>query len=100
MDVTIDLGKVTDVKLVEADFLQLRGPEVWLPKEVVISLSEDGQNFTEMKRIATDVPVTEERLTFRNYRWEGNAKARYVHFQGLLNREVMGWMFTDEIVIK
>lgn len=100
VDVTIDLGKVTDVKLVEADFLQLRGPEVWLPKEVVISLSEDGQTFTEMKRIATDVPVTEERLTFRNYRWEGNAKARYVHFQGLLNREVMGWMFTDEIVIK
>ena len=100
VDVTIDLGKVTDVKLVEADFLQLRGPEVWLPKEVVISLSEDGQTFTEMKRIATDVAVTEERLTFRNYRWEGNAKARYVHFQGLLNREVMGWMFTDEIVIK
>ena len=32
VDVTIDLGKVTDVKLVEADFLQLRGPEVWLPK--------------------------------------------------------------------
>ena len=100
VDVTIDLGKVTDVKLVEADFLQLRGPEVWLPKEVVISLSEDGQHFTEMKRIATDVPVTEERLTFRNYRWEGQEKARYVHFQGLLNREVMGWMFTDEIVIK
>ena len=100
VDVTIDLGKVTDVKLVEADFLQLRGPEVWLPKEVVISFSEDGQHFTEMKRIATDVPVTEERLTFRNYRWEGQAKARYVHFQGLLNREVMGWMFTDEIVIK
>ena len=100
VDVTIDLGKVTDVKLVEADFLQLRGPEVWLPKEVVISFSEDGQHFTEMKRIATDVPVTEERLTFRNYRWEGQEKARYVHFQGLLNREVMGWMFTDEIVIK
>ena len=100
MDVTIDLGRLTDIRLVEADFLQLRGPEVWLPKEVVISLSEDGLRFDEVKRIATDVPVTEERLTFRNYRWEGNAKVRYVRFQGFMNREVMGWLFTDEIVVK
>lgn len=100
VDVTIDLGRLTDIRLVEADFLQLRGPEVWLPKEVVISLSEDGLRFDEVKRIATDVPVTEERLTFRNYRWEGNAKVRYVRFQGFINREVMGWLFTDEIVVK
>ena len=100
VDVTIDLGRLTDIRLVEADFLQLRGPEVWLPKEVVISLSEDGLRFEEVKRIATDVPVTEERLTFRNYRWEGNAKVRYVRFQGFMNREVMGWLFTDEIVVK
>lgn len=100
VDVTIDLGRLTDIRLVEADFLQLRGPEVWLPKEVVISLSEDGLHFDEVKRIATDVPVTEERLTFRNYRWEGNAKVRYVRFQGFMNREVMGWLFTDEIVVK
>lgn len=100
VDVTIDLGRLTDIRLVEADFLQLRGPEVWLPKEVVISLSEDGLRFDEVKRIATDVPVTEERLTFRNYRWEGNAKVRYVRFQGFMNREVMGWLFTDEIVVK
>ncbi|WP_276865337.1 family 20 glycosylhydrolase [Mediterranea massiliensis] len=99
-DVTIDLEKVTDIKLVEADFMQLRGPEIWLPKEVVISVSEDGKQYQELKRIATEVPVTEEKLVIQKYRWEGTAKARYVHFQGLLNREVMGWMFVDEIVVK
>ena len=80
--------------------MQLRGPEIWLPKEVVISVSEDGKQYQELKRIATEVPVTEEKLVIQKYRWEGTAKARYVHFQGLLNREVMGWMFVDEIVVK
>lgn len=99
VDVTVDLGKVSDIRQVEADFMQLRGPEIWLPKEVAISFSDDGKTFTEVKRIVTDVPVTETKLVFRNYRWEGSAKTRYVRFVGLLNREVMGWLFTDEIVI-
>ena len=36
-DVTIDLGKETDIKQVCAEFIQLKGPYVWLPKQVIIS---------------------------------------------------------------
>mgnify|MGYP001513898164 FL=1 len=35
-DVTIDLGKETDIKQVCAEFIQLKGPYVWLPKQVII----------------------------------------------------------------
>jgi len=41
-DVTIDLGKETDIKQVCAEFIQLKGPYVWLPKQVIISSSVDG----------------------------------------------------------
>lgn len=99
VDVTVDLEQPADIHSVRADFMQLRGPEVWLPREVVISVSDDGENYTELRRMATDVPVTEERLVLQSYQWEGTAKARYVRLQGLLNRDVMGWIFIDEIVI-
>ena len=40
-DVTIDLGKETDIKQVCAEFIQLKGPYVRLPKQVIISSSVD-----------------------------------------------------------
>lgn len=100
MDVTIDLEKVTEITSVAAEFMQLSGPYVWLPREVIISTSEDGKTFTEVQRLFTDVPTTEDRLVFRTYRWEGKASARYVRYQALSNGIEGGWLFTDEIVIK
>ncbi|WP_455587614.1 glycoside hydrolase family 20 protein [Bacteroides sp.] len=100
MDVTVDLGKVTDISSIAAEFMQLSGPYVWLPREVIISVSEDGKTFTEQQHLYTDVPTTEDRLVFRTYQWEGKASARYVRYQALSNGIEGGWLFTDEIVIK
>lgn len=100
MDVTVDLGEVTAVTSVAAEFMQLSGPYVWLPREVIISVSEDGTSFAEMQRFQTDVPTTEDRLVFRTYEWKGNTQARYVRYQALSNGIEGGWLFTDEIVIK
>lgn len=100
MDVTIDLEKVTEITSVAAEFMQLSGPYVWLPREVIISVSDDGKSFTEVQRLSTDVPTTEDRLVFRTYQWEGKASARYVRYRALSNGIEGGWLFTDEIVIK
>ena len=100
MDVTIDLGKKTDLHLISAEFMQLRGPYVWLPREVVISVSDDGSSFMELERLSTDVPVTESKLTFRTYRWEGEIQARYVRYHAFSNGIEGGWIFTDEIIVK
>ena len=80
--------------------MQLSGPYVWLPREVIISVSDDGKSFTEVQRLSTDVPATEDRLVFRTYQWEGKASARYVRYRALSNGIEGGWLFTDEIVIK
>lgn len=100
MDVTVDLGEVKEISSIAAEFMQLSGPYVWLPREVIISISEDGNTFTEQTRLRTDVPTTEERLVFRTYGWDGKASARYVRYQALSNGIEGGWLFTDEIVIK
>ena len=50
LDVTIDLGEETQIGSIGADFMQAAGPEVFLPAEVIISVSDDGQKFKRLKR--------------------------------------------------
>ncbi len=77
LDVTIDMGESTDLHLIGADFMQVVGPEVFLPVEVIISVSEDGENCTELSRQTHEV-VKADAGVFKNYAWNGNAKGRYV----------------------
>lgn len=99
LDVTIDMGESTDLHLIGADFMQVVGPEVFLPVEVIISVSEDGENFTELSRQMHEV-VKSDAVVFKNYAWNGNAKGRYVRYQARAGEEFGGWVFTDEIVVK
>lgn len=99
LDVTVDLGTATDLRSIGADFMQVVGPEVFLPTEIVISVSEDGKNFTELSRQVHEV-VKSDAVVFKNYAWTGQAKGRYVRYQARAGKEVGGWIFTDEIVVK
>ena len=99
VDVTIDLEKETAIKEVNADFMQICGPGVFMPKEVIISVSNDGQEFTELTKIAHEV-VKDDAVTFKNFAWTGEANARYVRYQANIDRNFGGFLFVDEIVIK
>ncbi|MGL4851868.1 MAG: glycoside hydrolase family 20 protein [Phocaeicola sp.] len=99
VDVVIDLEKSTDVKSIAADFMQICGPEVFMPKQVIISISEDGENFTELANIEHTV-IRDSAVTFKNFGWEGAAKGRYVRYQAFASEEFGGVQFIDEIVIK
>lgn len=99
-DVTIDLGKETDIKQVCAEFIQLKGPYVWLPKQVIISSSVDGEHYDTLATVDNDISPHIETLQFKEFGWEGNAKARYIRYKALSNGIAGGWLFTDEIRIK
>lgn len=99
-DVTIDLGKETDIKQVCAEFIQLKGPYVWLPKQVIISSSVDGEHYNTLATVDNDISPDIETLQFKEFGWEGNAKARYIRYKALSNGIAGGWLFTDEIRIK
>lgn len=99
VDVVIDLEKIMPIQSISADFFQLAGPHIWLPKEVIFSVSTDGESYEVLKSIPTEVPVTEDKFTLVNYEWKGEAKARYIRCQGLTNGTRGSWIFTDEIVV-
>ena len=100
VDVVIDLGEPTRIRYIGAEFMQLTGPWLWQPEEVIISVSDDGESFTELSRQFTDVPKDATELIFRTYSWSGDTDARYVRYTALSNGIDNGCLFTDEIIIR
>lgn len=99
IDLTIDLEKETPIKNVTADFMQICGPGVFMPKQVIISVSNDGKEFTELAKVDHQV-VKDDAVTFKAFGWEGETNARYVRYQAEIDRNFGGFLFVDEIVIK
>lgn len=100
VDVTVDLERQEHIGQIAADFMQLIGPYVWLPEEVTFSVSADGKDFTDLKRIVTEIPVTDEKLTLQTYVWEGDCRARYVRLRAKSNGIIGSWIFVDELVVR
>ncbi|MBR5612340.1 MAG: family 20 glycosylhydrolase [Bacteroidaceae bacterium] len=99
VDVTIDLEKETSIKEVNADFMQICGPGVFMPKQVIVSISNDGKEFTELAKVDHQV-VKDDAVTFKTFGWTGEANARYVRYQASHDDQFGGFLFVDEIVIK
>ncbi|MGL5682473.1 MAG: glycoside hydrolase family 20 protein [Marinifilaceae bacterium] len=98
VDVVIDLDSVMPLTSIKAEFMQSRGPELWLPSEVIVSVSEDGENYTELSREGHDVSPQYEGLVIRSFGWEGNTQARYIRYVAK-HSVARGWLFVDEIVV-
>ncbi len=96
LDCVIDLGEVMDLHQVSSKWMQLTGPGVYQPEKVEVLTSEDGKNFTSQGVIPTTIPQDKSDLTFQEYTFQGNWKARYVQFKA---QNPKGFIFVDEIVI-
>ena len=99
LDVTIDMEKETPIHSVTAAFMQVVGAEVFLPETVIISISDDGINFTELQKQHFEVSK-ETPIRFTDISWQGEAKGGYVRYQAQAGSEFGGWIFTDEIIVK
>ena len=99
VDVTIDLEKETPIKEVNADFMQICGPGVFMPNQVIVSVSNDGKEFTELAKVDHEV-VKDDLVTFKTFGWTGEANARYIRYQASHDPKFGGFLFVDEIVIK
>ena len=69
---------------------------MWFPEKVIISCSDDGENFTMLTTITTNL-LKDNKVAFRTFSWQGNVKTRYVRYQAF-NR--WRFVFTDEIIIR
>lgn len=95
-DVVIDLGEMTDITYIGADFMQICGPGVYMPDNVVISVSDDGDAYRTLAELPHEV-VEDGDVTFKTFAWEGNDKCRYVRYQA---HAIKGVLFIDEVVVK
>ena len=96
-DVTLDLGKVQKVKRVVTNFLQSSGPEIFLPAEYIVSVSEDGEHYTTVEHRTQEV----EKLVnpgVEQWTWEGKTTARYIRVQAKPGK-FGGWIFVDEVEV-
>ena len=97
LDCVVDMGEVTDLHKVSARFMQLIGPGVFQPGDVELLTSEDGELFTSRGLVPTNISNTDRALSFQEYLFEGQWKARYVRL--VARRANPGFIFADEVVI-
>ena len=96
---TVDLEQPTEIHSVTADFIQVVNPDVFIPEEVIISVSDDDRNFREVARMSHT--VDKSAITdFKQFTWNGKEQARYVRYQARAGKTHGGWVFTDEIIIR
>lgn len=99
MDVTLDLGRITTVHRVIANFMQDVGPWIFFPSRVEVSLSTDGIHFTPAGEQRCDVPIDASGCLFKDFGWQGAPRqARYIRYHATQS-EKKAFIFTDEIVI-
>lgn len=97
MDVVIDMGVQMQLNSLSANFMQLIGPGVFMPRYVEVSLSSDGVNFEKAFRIDNDLPKEYDRLFFKDFAGKlENRQARYIKVFAKNNG---GFLFVDELVV-
>lgn len=98
LDVVVDLGQAKDLQSLSIAFMQLTGPGVYMPAYVEVSVSDDGQTFGKAQKVENDVPVTQSRLTFKDFQFDlKGQKGRYIRVYA--KNAQRGFMFTDEVIV-
>ncbi|MBR5918568.1 MAG: family 20 glycosylhydrolase [Prevotella sp.] len=97
LDVVVDMQRSVPLRDVTVSFLQFTGPEIYAPAEFIVSVSDDGEHFSELSRQLFEVDLSDY-YTIRTLTWKGLSKGRYVRVQARSSAHG-GWIFTDEIVI-
>jgi hypothetical protein len=106
---TVDRKAVGPIRHGGASFLQDVRSWIWMPREVVVSVSSDGSSFREVARVTHDVRDDDEQVTRRDLvaSLDGIA-GRYVRIVARNYGSIPDWhpgrggaafIFVDEILI-
>lgn len=103
LDLIVDLGEERNVSAVELSFLQILGPEIYLPADVTVAPleSNDQTKQTMSYTLFTDPALADVPFMVKSYVFNADStrKTRYFHIAA--NRTPRrGWLFLDEIVVR
>lgn len=110
VDVIIDLLGTRTVSSVSAEFLQDMGNYIWMPRDMEVYTSMDGENYTLMGRFDSDVDIAEEKIVIETWTVSfAPVDASHVRVVAHLFGEIPSWhrgygdkgfTFIDEIEVK
>lgn len=106
----INLKSETKIKSVGGSFLQDARPWIWMPTRIEFETSMDGENFTKVADIKTDVDVKDMKPQIKEYTKEiSPTKAKFVRVKATNLGKIPDWhpgagfqafIFVDEIFIR
>ena len=88
------------MKRIAACFMQGFYADIWMPRAVEISVSDDDRHYTPLASVENDIPFEYKQDCYREFGWSGQTAARYVRLKALHNGHPGGWIFTDEIIVE
>ena len=110
MDVLIDLQKVTAISSVNIGLLQDSRAWIVLPKHIIIEVSVDGKQYTQVYSGENFLPIEDEKAQVKNVEAGfATVNAKYVRIKALQYGKLPAWhlgaggdthIFVDEIIIK
>ncbi len=48
--------------------------DIWMPREVEISVSDDGERYTTLAVVANDIPFEYRKSVYETFAWSGEAE--------------------------
>ncbi len=106
----IDLSKETTIKKVGGGFLQNARSWIWMPTRIEFETSNDGENFTKVADLKTDVAPDDMTEQIKDYSQNiAPVKARFVRVKAVNLGKIPAWhpgagndafIFVDEIFIQ
>ena len=109
MVATIDLGAATTASSITIGFLQNYGSWIFFPQSVKFEVSEDGQNFTEIKTVQNTIPPISGPTQLQDFKVQFaaqkiktirlTAKNLGVCPKGHPGEGGAAWLFVDEVLL-
>jgi hexosaminidase len=109
MVVTIDLGAATTASSITIGCLQNYGSWIFFPQSVKFEVSEDGQNFTEIKTVQNTIPPIAGPAQLQDFKVEfGEKKVKTIRItaknlgvcpKGHPGEGQSAWLFVDEVLV-
>ncbi len=98
LDITIDLGEVQPLHSVSANFIQVKTSGVYIPYEVEVLVSVDGEHFQSIGKKKAQTQPEKTGTCFEDITLHTTCEARFVQFKAIQGKKG-GFIFTDEIRI-
>jgi len=110
LDVTIDLGAEKEISLIGTRFLQNMNGWIFLPSNVIISLSDDGKVFEDIGLLKHDIALSKPGSILKEFQLNlDKTDTRFIRVQAK-NIEICpewhpgaggkAWLFCDEIIVE